>query len=136
MILESAQILSTILRLKGINNDSDLYKQTHIKHPCVIWAGKSKGNFEWLLKHAIAISNEYTLRYFKIHKSLKVIQKCFILKNQIKFDLDMQTPFALAMPDECKIPNNPVESYRKYYKTHKKDISEWKDVRGKPEWWE
>jgi hypothetical protein len=37
MILESAQILSTVLRLNGVDQG---YKTTHANHPCTLWAGK------------------------------------------------------------------------------------------------
>jgi hypothetical protein len=49
------------------------------------------------------------------------------------------TPFALAMPDDCKIcefiecQTCAVESYRKYYIEYKKDICQWKE-RNEPEW--
>ena len=33
----------------------------------------------------------------------------------------------LAMPDECKIDNNPILSYRKYYIDFKKDFARWKN---------
>ena len=44
------------------------------------------------------------------------------------------TPFALAMPKECK-SDDAVESYRKYYQTlDKQRIASWKK-RGKPTWY-
>jgi hypothetical protein len=39
----------------------------------------------------------------------------------------------LAMPDECKIDNNPILSYRKYYIDFKKDFARWKN-RDVPNW--
>jgi hypothetical protein len=42
------------------------------------------------------------------------------------------TPFALAMPDECKV-DNAVDSYREYYRTEKRKIAVWKN-REIPEW--
>jgi len=67
MILESAQMLSGALRSCGCNKD-ELYKLTHINHPCSIWTRSSKDNYKWLLNHFIALCNEYTKRYGKIHK--------------------------------------------------------------------
>lgn len=40
MILESAQMLSTVLRQHGYEGD-DIYGMTHVKHPSTIWAGKN-----------------------------------------------------------------------------------------------
>jgi hypothetical protein len=42
------------------------------------------------------------------------------------------TPFALAMPDECKV-GDAVESYRTYYMAEKRSIAQWKD-RETPYW--
>jgi hypothetical protein len=44
------------------------------------------------------------------------------------------TPFALAMPVECKT-SDPIESYRIYYQTpEKQKIASWKK-REKPAWY-
>jgi hypothetical protein len=32
-----------------------------------------------------------------------------------------------AMPDECKIPNDSIASYRKYYKEKKSHLASWKN---------
>jgi hypothetical protein len=42
------------------------------------------------------------------------------------------TPFALAMPDECKV-GDAVESYRRYYVAEKSGFAVWKN-REVPEW--
>lgn len=71
MILESAQILSTVIR--GLNQEyadsRNLYKKTHTGHPCVKWAGQSRSNYLWLLSHMQALLDEYTYRFGKHHKS-------------------------------------------------------------------
>lgn len=38
-------------------------------HPCSIWVRESLANFEWLLKHAHALSEEFTHRFGKKHAS-------------------------------------------------------------------
>lgn len=125
MILESAQILSTVMRTKGFEVG---YKATHQRHPCTLWAGKTWANYEWLYEHFLALGEEYTHRYGKVHKSMGLADA---LKPPAHND--KMTEFALAMPDECKT-NDPVESYRKYYR-HKKDIISmtWKN-REIPSW--
>jgi hypothetical protein len=45
MILESAQMLSTTVRLSGIDRG---YKITHQNHPCTLWTGESLSNWQWL----------------------------------------------------------------------------------------
>lgn len=68
MILESAQLLSAAIHLNGGNTEG-LYKLTHKGHPCTIWATKSSGNWHWLYAHYLALCDEYTRRYGKVHKS-------------------------------------------------------------------
>jgi hypothetical protein len=67
MVLETAQILSTVINLKCVNNIV-VYKSTHVNHPCSVWARESVGNYHWLLSHFEALCDEYTLRYSKVHK--------------------------------------------------------------------
>ena len=45
MILESAQMMSAVVRLNGHDTG---YKLTHKNHPCTIWARKSLSNYIWL----------------------------------------------------------------------------------------
>lgn len=72
MILETAQILSTALDNMS-SWRSFLYKPTHSRHPCVLWASYSKGNFNWLVQHGLALCDEYTYRFGRTHKSKAVI---------------------------------------------------------------
>ena len=44
MPTETAQILSTSLRLNGINSEF-IYKKTHTKHKSVVWTTKNWDNF-------------------------------------------------------------------------------------------
>lgn len=44
MILESAQMMSTVVRYVGLDAG---YKSTHLNHPCTIWARTSLSNWLW-----------------------------------------------------------------------------------------
>jgi len=70
MILESAQMLCTALHEHGASHLAK-YKPTHKNHPCSIWARESKSNYKWLLDHMFWLSEEYSFRTGKIHKSYK-----------------------------------------------------------------
>ncbi len=121
MCLETAQILSTI--------NGGPYKATHKNHPCVLWAGRTIGNYNWLYTHGVAIANEYTFRFGKTHKSKEVIEA---LQTPVVPITD--TPiedFVLCMPDNFKI-ENPVSAYRNYYMT-KRDFCKWTN-REIPNW--
>ena len=123
MPLETAQMLSTV-------NGGHPYKATHKNHPCTLWASKSKSNYGWLVRLGLALCDEYTYRYGKVHKCQAVIEQ---LKNPPECvpDGDLMA-FAQAMPDECK-RDDAVEAYKTYYRISKAHIATWKN-RDIPEW--
>ena len=128
MILESAQLLSSAVRLSGIDAG---YRLTHQNHPCSIWVRESLSNWIWLRDLSNALNAEYRYRYDKDinHKSYDVIET---LPEPNIEDLGL-TPFRLAMPDDYKT-DSAVESYRIYYMNDKRDIATWKN-REIPHWW-
>ena len=128
MPLESAQILSTVCRKSGLQVG---YKATHQNHPCVLWAGRSLSNWRYLKELTKAMNQEYRLRYNKKvdHKSFLVAEG---LPEPVIPDIGL-TEFALAMPEECKIVGNQIQSYRRYYMEHKQHLFRWKN-RMVP-WW-
>jgi len=72
MVLESAQLLSTALRVNGYKCD-DVYKIAHLNHPSSRWCRATQGNYKWLLEHFRALCNEYNRRTGKIHASSKLL---------------------------------------------------------------
>lgn len=119
MILESAQILSSVLRINNINCG---YKITHPNHPCVLWTGKSLSNWRWLRELAKALNTEYRFRFNKEknHKSFDLTQGMPIPRIP---DCGL-TPFVKIMPEKYQ-HKNPVNAYRKYYLGEKKAILKW-----------
>lgn len=99
-------------------------------HPCTIWAGESVANWLWLRNYALALNKEWRYRYDHTSNHLAINR---IIQTPVP-DLPKQdaTPFALAMPDECK-RKDAVESYRAYYAFNKQHLFKWKK-RGRPEW--
>lgn len=122
MCLETAQMLSTIA--------DGPYKPTHKNHPCTVWARTSKQNYEWLVLHGLALCEEYTYRYGKIHKCESIISS--LSDRSVRFPNIGLTKFAMAMPDDLK-SSDVVESYKKYYKT-KSSFAKW-TKRSVPSWW-
>lgn len=112
MVLEAGQMLSTIQRQHG-NDDEVLYKATHAKHPCTLWAGASVANYNWLYTHFVALAMEYTTRYGKEHATYRRL-KYVVANSPQGIDKVEQTCYALAMPDEYKT-DDAVTSYRNYY---------------------
>jgi hypothetical protein len=132
MILETSQILCGVHHMSNPTSTLQVpYKLSHKNHPCSIWARDCIENYIWLCDLGLSLCEEYTYRYGKRHKSQDVIEWCITNIPNLRENGDV-TPFALAMPDECKV-NTVVESYRLYYITHKKGFSSWKN-RNKPEW--
>lgn len=157
MIVESAQMLSTAHRmLDGTlearpsvsgkttikywklpdNREEYLYKAVHTGHPCTVWTMENNQNYNWHLIHFIALCDEYTYRYGKVHSSEAL--KPYLCNMPNNIPVGTITPFALAMKSnpECMIKGDPVTSYRKFYNTKKarfkmtwtkRDIPEWFD---------
>lgn len=160
MILEQNQILcSVIYRNSGILSKKDylnnlpeletkyesfprrkddgsvsLYGIGFIHHGCTTWTSKSKANFDWVIEHNLALCDEYNYRYGKHHSGKKITEWVKSL-NFDKFDSTEFTFPYLAMPDEVKIENDYVASYRNYYINNKKGFATWK-IREIPDWWE
>lgn len=127
MILESAQLLSSAVRLSGIDAG---YRLTHKNHPSSIWTRKSLSNWIWLKEFSCHLNDEFKYRFnhTKNHKSYDMI---LTLPTPIIDDIGL-TPFALAMPEEYRC-DDAVESYRKYYNLDKKHIHKW-SKRSVPSW--
>jgi hypothetical protein len=101
-------------------------------HPCTIWVRSSLDNFEWTHCYGNALNEEYRYRYGKDHKSIaQVVNK---LPEPVNMPRKGFTTFGLAMPDELKDYDNPIQSYRDYYHLDKGTFAEWK-YRERPPWW-
>jgi hypothetical protein len=127
MITESCQILCTVY-LANTNYKSYpdfLYKPTHTKHPCVLWAGANISNFCYLVELAEALYNEYQYRYNRPEKHQRNKNIIDYFKKVLPpLILEKQTPFAQAMPDKYK-HDNPVVAYRAYYNGEKHHLFKW-----------
>lgn len=128
MCLEYAQLLCTTRVESG--DTSAPYRATHKNHPSAIWARESIDNYLWLCDLGIELCKEYSKRYNRRHKCQDVIEDC--LSNAPDLPKLGITPLKLAMPDEYK-ETCPVVSYRKYYRSDKRHLADWKT--GVPEWW-
>jgi len=153
MILEYAQLLSTAHRiLDGTQSirlsktgrkqtayvlsgelEPVLYSATHINHPSAVWVKKNSCNYEWLYKLFCATCDEYTYRYGKVHLTDTKLRD--VLKQHPKNIAKSKgwigpTP---AMPDECKVNDDPLASYKRYYIDKKADMAKWTN-REPPSW--
>jgi hypothetical protein len=159
MILEYCQLLSTVHRIVDgeeiitqsksgrnvkrwvLNNNLNdiIYSATHINHPSTIWTRESSLHYDWLYNLLIELCNEYTYRYGKVHKcqNIGLVDILQIKPQNILYkDFVQPTP---AMPDECKVNGDSLQSYRNYYIMKKQHITTWNgkiNSRSIPEWFQ
>lgn len=158
MILESGQLLCTAHWLSMMSNDltpkqkkleqqklqqelsvqaQPPWKMTHSNHPCAIWTRQTVGNYMYVLSLMRELLNEYTRRYHKIHKAETTW--AWLSENKpksyIQNDYRSMTPHVICMQDiTCKIENDAVTSYRRYYQKHKLTIAKWEPHAKMPDW--
>lgn len=113
MILEHVQIMSSVCHKHG---HTVTYKPTHANHPCTIWAGRSKQNYQWLKDLTTALNSEWKYRFnhTRNHKSYDVMLELPVPNLP---DIGL-TDFAQAMPDQFR-GTDAVKAYRRYYKYDK-----------------
>ena len=153
MILEYAQLLSTAHRvLDGTlssrlsktgrkqswyglsdNRESLLYNATHINHPSAKWCRDSSDNYKWLYELFCATCDEYTFRYGKIHLTDQKLRHVLSHVPKNISNKPFEEPWR-AMPDEVKIGNDSLASYRNYYINNKTHLASWKK-REVPHWY-
>lgn len=108
------------------------YLPTMQNHPSAVWVRSSLENFCWTHNYANALGSEAHYRYGSTHKSLDMINNLPEPKNMEDHGF---TQFALAMTEELKDYDNPIDSYRMFYMLDKGTMAEWKH-RDKPPWWD
>ena len=113
MILESAQMLCTAHHCL-LGEDANVpYKIAHKNHPSTRWVRSSANAYEWLYKHFVALSKEYTKRYGKEHLSYTKCKDVLnIMPGSLVYTGFEQPP--QCMPDEYK-DKCSVQAYWNYY---------------------
>jgi len=146
---ESCQILSNCFSLEALASDGcprtqkgHPRKHSYPHHPCCKWVQESKGNFKWLLLHAKAQFEEFTVRYGKRHFSEDFVD--WACENQ---DLSFvssghMTDFPVAISEDKKCRSvdgfDALPIYGKYrlFYIHDKPFTKWEKGRSKPDWFE
>lgn len=127
---ETAQILCS-----AFEPNSAPYKRTHYNHPSNRWTRESKAHYLWLIEYGLKLSDEYTFRYEKTHKSSEIIRWC--KENIGKLCFDLIDSFSLppqVMPKQYR-RDDIVEAYRTYYISDKAYFAKWNKQRSAPYWW-
>lgn len=157
MIVESGQMLSTAHRmLDGTltmkpsksgkrmvkyyelsnNLENIMYKAVHHNHPCTVWTRESRENYMWHYEHFIALCDEYKYRYGKTHLTDTILREPLATPPiNIKSNGFTDIPLAMKSNPECMFPDDPVRSYREFYKTKQTRFDMVWTNRPIPEWW-
>lgn len=154
MVVESAQMLSTAHRIldgeeyiapsksgkrmvkhyRLPKHDDLIYKACHARHPCTVWTMESYSNYVWHYGLWRDLAAEFEYRFKKIHASWEKLKD--VLKDPPKnIPVVGSTPFAMAMPNRCKITSDPVKCYRYYYIAEKFQLAKWEKGREAPDWY-
>jgi hypothetical protein len=155
MVIEYAQLMSTAHRVldgemyldKTANNRSikrwrlfderefRLMKPTMMNHPSAIWLRQSDKNYLWLYQMWCELLKEFTYRYGKIHATARLIPD--LAKVPDKCPIGVFTGPTPAMPEDCKVLGNSLQSYHNYYVMKKSHLWSWKgkiNSRKQPQW--
>jgi len=121
MILESAQMLSTVARERGLSHPL-MYRSTHAGHPCTRWLVNRPGAIAWVHDLCLALYLEHRHRFGTGHKSaLVAVELAKLLAPGCVPSLEGA---AQAMPAEFKCAD-PVLAYRRYYRAAKVSHARW-----------
>lgn len=115
--------------------DEPGFRPVHAHHPCAKWVRETAGNYLYCATLAWELAQEFRYRYPKqgAHECEKHAH--WLLHHlPIHIPLMPQTPFVLAMDEQYK-REDPIEAYRNYYLTSKRErgLLQYK-TRPPPEW--
>jgi hypothetical protein len=111
MLIEYAQLLSTAHHEHGSNTEG-LYRPTHKNHPSAIWARENVQHYFWLYALWESLSDEYTRRYGRVHKSWERLSMALSEAPEGIPSGDFSDP-PQCMPDAYKC-DDAVSAYRAY----------------------
>ena len=133
MPLETCQMLAIIYSDwyygvgKLYKSDGTPYRTSHgafRNHPCTQWAAANQFNLAWLIKHGLALCDEYTARYNKVHTCQDVIHQAVRIYNacfdqSVSQSYNMVSYFTRAMPEYLKYDDTitTIQAYKAYLNT-------------------
>ncbi len=106
------------------------YKATHKNHPSTVWVRSSLPAYRWAFQHMMALGEEYTRRYGKVHKTIAEHSDNLSVPPAAIADGEFTDP-PQCMYDECK-RDDTVLAYQLYYNAK---ADEWAAA-GRPMTWE
>ncbi len=123
MIIETAQLLSTAMHVQGYTGN-DIYKISHVNHPCAVWARQTQANYKWLLLYMSDLVEERMNRTGKNHKSYQIF-------NSLCGGTKLMPPGDLTPWPNCT-PNKHITDIHEAYKVTMRD--KWANDKRTPKW--
>lgn len=136
MIVETAQLLSTAHHVIDPNGaaNRNLYRATHVNHPCAVWVRSSTLHYRWSFELLHALLKEWAHRYghsgLHCHATFRLLGDLAEFPNGMPL-LEWSDP-PQCMPDEFRGPST-VMAYRDYYVGEKARFAKWRN--GAPSRW-
>ena len=116
MVLESAQMLCAAHHV--LEGGAPVpYKLAHKNHPSTVWVRSNSKHYDWLYRHFMALSDEYTERYGRVHLAWEKCHTVLMFPPMSIPDIEWTDP-PQCMPDECKRETS-LAGYTEYYFNYK-----------------
>jgi len=112
--------------------DKGLMRASPVNHPSNIWPRESKENYMWLCQMWLWLMKEYTHRYGKHHACENRVE--YLMNAPKNIPSKAFTDPTPAMPEYCKVKNDSLSSYHKYYIQEKVRFAKW-TAREMPTWY-
>lgn len=112
-IKETAQLLCNAALANGV--DDAPYREGFPNHPVSKWVSRGDATWEFTVRLGRALMYEYMRAFNKVHRSMPVI----VWASQLDasgFRPGRRDPWCLAIPKDLRDQDEPVESYRAYYR--------------------
>lgn len=134
MVLETAQILCTVHRLRGLPDFERRYRLTHKNHPVVRAALEHPGYLTWIGEHGCYLGAEYRYRFpGKQHGSMPVLVRAFadLSDPEVWASLDG----AVACTGEARVPDGESPTTANLYRQCLREkYAAWTDAGRPPRW--
>jgi hypothetical protein len=145
MLAETAQLLQNAFPKERLmapdcprNASGEVRGQSHYNHPCSKWVRQSRGNFNWLVEHGLALEQERMRRGYNPHLSRLFVEWAAKNIDESVCPSGSFTDFCTAISEDklCRKDArfnsaDSVLKYRLYYKLDK-PFATWKN--GPPDW--
>lgn len=115
--------------------EKTFYKPVHMNHPCTRWTMRNDANYMWHYRHFIALCEEYTYRYGRVHACQEKFH-CPLASLPLNIPNGERTSHPLAMKSQpqCMDHSDVVGSYRTFYQTKQDRFNMAWTKRGQPDW--